>query len=85
MRTHVRGLLDDLETRIASRTRDISATQEVGRFAASQRNLQTLMEQVVELIVEKFPDIYHAQIFLIDTDREYALLRASTANRARSC
>ncbi len=78
MRTHVRGLLDDLETRIASRTRDISATQEVGRFAASQRNLQTLMEQVVELIVEKFPDIYHAQIFLIDTDREYALLRAST-------
>ncbi|MBA3872996.1 MAG: GAF domain-containing protein, partial [Anaerolineae bacterium] len=78
MRAHVRGLLDDLESRIASRTRDISATQEVGRFAASQRNLQTLMEQVVELIVEKFPDIYHAQIFLIDADREYALLRAST-------
>ncbi len=78
MRTHVRGLLDDLESRIASRARDISATQEVGRFAASQRNLQTLMEQVVELIVEKFSDIYHAQIFLIDADHEYALLRAST-------
>ncbi len=78
MRAHVRGLLDDLEGRIASRTRDISATQEVGRFAASQRNLQTLMEQVVELIVEKFPDIYHAQIFLVDTEREYATLRAST-------
>jgi GAF domain-containing protein/HAMP domain-containing protein len=78
MRTHVRGLLDDLESRIASRTRDISATQEVGRFAASQRNLQTLMEQVVELIVEKFSDIYHAQIFLLDADREYAMLRAST-------
>lgn len=78
MRSQVRNLLDDLETRIASRTRDISATQEVGRFAASQRNLQTLMEQVVELIVEKFPDIYHAQIFLVDTDREYAVLRAST-------
>ncbi len=78
MRTHVRALLDDLESRIASRTRDISATQEVGRFAASQRNLQTLMEQVVELIVEKFPDIYHAQIFLVDDDRENALLRAST-------
>ncbi len=78
MRSHVRGLIDDLESRIASRTRDISATQEVGRFAASQRNLQTLMEQVVELIVEKFPDIYHAQIFLLDDDREYAMLRAST-------
>lgn len=78
MRTHVRGLIDELENRIASRTRDVSATQEVGRFAASQRNLQTLMDQVVELIVEKFPDIYHAQIFLVDADREYALLRAST-------
>jgi GAF domain-containing protein/HAMP domain-containing protein len=78
MRTHVRGLIDELENRIASRTRDVSATQEVGRFAASQRNLQTLMDQVVELIVEKFPDIYHAQIFLLDADRDYALLRAST-------
>ncbi len=78
MRTHVRGLLDDLESRIASRTRDISATQEVGRFAASQRDLQTLLDQVVDLIVEKFPDIYHAQIFLVDNDRENALLRAST-------
>ncbi|MBI1279052.1 MAG: GAF domain-containing protein [Anaerolineaceae bacterium] len=78
MRAHVRGLIDELEGRIASRTRDISATQEVGRFAASQRNLQTLMEQIVELITEKFPDIYHAQIFLLDADREYAVLRAST-------
>jgi len=78
MRAHVRGLIDDLESRIASRTRDISATQEVGRFAASQRNLQALLDQVVELIVEKFPDIYHAQVFLLDADREYALLRAST-------
>lgn len=78
MRTHVRGLIEDLENRIASRTRDISATQEVGRFAASQRNLQALLDQVVELIVEKFPDIYHAQIFLLNTDRDYALLRAST-------
>lgn len=78
MRAHVRSLLDDLESRIATRTRDISATQEVGRFAASQRDLQTLLDQVVELIVEKFPNIYHAQIFMLDADREYALLRAST-------
>ncbi len=78
MRSHVRGLIAELESRIASRTRDISATQEVGRFAASQRDVQTLLDQVVELIVEKFPDIYHAQIFLLDSDRDYAMLRAST-------
>jgi GAF domain-containing protein/HAMP domain-containing protein len=78
MRFQVRGLLDDLEARIAARARDISATQEISRFAATQRNLQSLMDQVVSLIVERFPDIYHAQIFLIDPERVYAVLRAST-------
>ncbi|MCA0458071.1 MAG: GAF domain-containing protein [Chloroflexi bacterium] len=78
MRSHIRGLIEELESRIASRTRDISATQEVGRFAASQRDVQTLLDQVVELIVEKFPDIYHAQIFLLDSDRQFAMLRSST-------
>ncbi|MEZ4671384.1 MAG: GAF domain-containing protein [Anaerolineae bacterium] len=78
MRTHVRGLLEDLEARIAARARDISATQEVSRFAATQRNLQTLLEQVVELIVDKFPSIYHAQIFLLDSTRSDVVLRAST-------
>jgi len=78
MRVQVRNLLDDLEARIATRTRDISATQEISRFAATQRNMQLLMDQVVQLIIERFPNIYHAQIFLLDRDRSYAVLRAST-------
>ena len=78
LRAQVRGLLDDLEARLAARARDISATQAVSRFAATQRDLQTLMDEVVNLIVINFPDIYHAQIFLVDADRQYALLRAST-------
>ncbi len=78
MRVQVRNLLDDLEARIATRTRDISATQEISRFAATQRNMQMLMDQVVQLIIERFPNIYHAQIFLLDKDRLYAGLRAST-------
>jgi GAF domain-containing protein/HAMP domain-containing protein len=78
MRVQVRHLLDDLETRVAARTRDISATQEISRYAATQHNLQTLLDQVVQLIVERFPNIYHAQIFLLDQERLYAVLRAST-------
>ncbi|MBZ0290519.1 MAG: GAF domain-containing protein, partial [Anaerolineae bacterium] len=54
------------------------ATQEISRYAATQHNLQTLLDQVVQLIVERFPNIYHAQIFLLDQDRLYAILRAST-------
>jgi GAF domain-containing protein len=38
---------------------------------------------VVQLIVEQFPNIYHAQIFLLDQDRLYAVLRASTGDPGR--
>ncbi len=77
-RLRVQTLIDDLEGRIQARTRDLSATQEISHFAATQRDLQTLLDQVVNLIVERFPNIYHAQIFLLDSQKRYAVLRAST-------
>ena len=83
MRDQVRGLVEDLESRVASRTRDITATQEISRFAATQRDLQLLMDRVVELIVDQFPNIYHAQIFLLDSERQFAVLRASTGEPGR--
>lgn len=78
LRTRVTDTINGLEERINTRTRDIEATQEVARFAATQRDLQKLMDEVVKLIVHQFPNIYHAQIFLVDTDDTYAVLRAST-------
>ncbi len=78
VRQRIERLIIELETRIDARTRDITTTQEISHFAATQRDLQTLMNQVVDLIVERFPNIYHAQIFLTDNDERYAVLRAST-------
>lgn len=78
MRAQVRLLLDNLEARVAARSRDFAATQEISRFAATQRSLQTLLDQVVQLIVEQFNSIYHAQVFLLDDAEEYAVLRSST-------
>jgi putative methionine-R-sulfoxide reductase with GAF domain len=78
MRHRVQDLVSDLIAQMEQRARDIETTQEISRFAASQRDLQTLMDSVVVLIVERFEDVYHAQIFLVDTDRVYAVLRAST-------
>ncbi len=78
MREQVRGLIDDLEERVEKRSRDIAATQEISRFAVSQRDLGLLLNRVVDLIVERFPNIYHAQIFLIDSASEWAVLRSST-------
>lgn len=75
--------IDDLSRRLTARIRDVQATQEVSRFAASQQDLTTLLESVVDLVVTLFPNIYHAQIFLIDDARENAVLRASTGEAGR--
>lgn len=78
MRQQVRDLINDLASQVTERVRDVETTQEISRFAITQRDLQVLMNKVVDLIVERFSNIYHAQIFLLDDDREYAVLRAST-------
>ncbi len=83
MREQIRSLIEDQESRLEETVRDLQATQEVSRFAATQRDLQPLMDDVVALIVNVFPNIYHAQIFLIDVDREFAVLRASTGEAGR--
>ncbi len=78
MRDQVTDTLNDLRRGLDARVRDLQATQEVSRFAASQRDTQTLLDQVVELIVDLFPNIYHAQIFLTHEESGYAVLQAST-------
>lgn len=82
-REHMLKLIADQETRITNRTRDIRATQEVSRYAATQRDIETLMNEVVALIVEQFPNIYHAQIFMVDQYNNFAMLKASTGEPGR--
>ena len=78
MRRQVVTLVTDLEERIEARVRDVTATREISHAAATQRDLQALIDQVVDLLVERFDNIYHAQIFLVDNEEAYAVLRAST-------
>ncbi|NDJ62145.1 MAG: GAF domain-containing protein, partial [Chloroflexi bacterium] len=84
MRDQVRVLIDDLEARIAARSRDFDTTQEISRLTANQRDLQALMDRVVNLIIERFPNIYHAQVFLLNEAGTYALLRSSTGEAGRA-
>ena len=83
MREQMQALIADLQARVAVRARDVAATHEISRFAVSQRDQQTLMESVVNLIAERFPAIYHAQIFLIGSEGREAYLRASTGEAGR--
>lgn len=76
LRQQLQNFTTDTSARIDARTRDLQVTQEIGRVAISQTNLQRLMTQVVNLIVERFDQVYHAQIFLIEGS--HAVLKAST-------
>jgi GAF domain-containing protein/HAMP domain-containing protein len=78
MREQVSRLVNDMSQRLEDRTRDVRVTQDISRAAIAERNLQVLINTVVNLITESFPNIYHAQIFLIDSDKTFAVLRAST-------
>lgn len=79
VRQQVKTLTEALSRQIADRERAIRLTQEVGRLIAeSQQGLKPFLNQVIELIIARFPQIYHAQVFLIDRERRYAMLEAST-------
>lgn len=83
VRTRVQQYIEDQALRTEELVRDIQATQEVARVAATQRDMQTLMNSTVNLIVAQFANIYHAQIFLLDEDNRWAVLRASTGQPGR--
>jgi len=78
-----------LEQRVADRTRDLErrsvqlqAAAEVARDATTARELDDLLNRAVNLIRDRFA-FYHAGIFLLDEDREYAVLRAATGEAGR--
>ncbi|RPJ02991.1 MAG: GAF domain-containing protein, partial [Chloroflexi bacterium] len=50
---------------------------------ATIRDLDTLLEEVVNLIRNRFAPVYHAQVFLIDAQTNRAVLRASTGQAGR--
>lgn len=73
----------ELESRVTERTRNLELTLEVGRVLTSIRDLDTLLEEVVNLIRDRFDKVYHAQVFLIDPQTNHAKLRASTGEPGR--
>ncbi len=70
-----------LEDRVTERTYQIQTASEVARDAAFIRDVDTLLDQVVHLISDRF-DFYHAGIFTIEG--EDALLRAASSEGGRT-
>ncbi len=84
MTSELRELVESLEQRVAHRTAiirrrsaQIEAAAQTARDATTAYELDELLKRAVNLVPSRF-GFYHAGIFLIDEQGEYAVLRAAT-------
>ena len=89
MATQLQEIIGKLEQRVADRTKDLESqtlrlrvAAEIARDAASARDLDELLTRAADLIIHRF-DFYHIGIFLLDNNKEYAVLVASPTEAGR--
>lgn len=68
--------LENANVRIEKRARQFQTVSQITRAIISTQNLQDLLPQIAQVISQQF-DFYHIGIFLIDLNREFAVLSAS--------
>ncbi len=90
MTAQLRTSIDTLEQRVVSRTADLEqrsaylqASAEVSQAAASILEPDVLINQVVDLILERF-DLYYTGLFLLDETRAWAVLRSGTGEAGQA-
>lgn len=66
-----------LEQQVAERTRQLTATNEVGRVASSILNPDELLSKVISLFTEQF-NYYYAAFYLLDSSEKWAELKEAT-------
>jgi GAF domain-containing protein/HAMP domain-containing protein len=78
-----------LETKVDERTKDLlkqtnymRIAAEVARDATTSQDPDELLNRAAQLILDRF-NFYHTGIFLVDADREFAVLRASPTEAGR--
>lgn len=85
MTEQLRNLLGSLEQQVEDRTKQLErranqlrVAAEVAKDASSLRSLPELLNHTVDLITNRF-GFYHAGIFLLDDNKEYAVFVASNS------
>lgn len=89
MASQLRELIGRLEQTLADRTRDLErhsrylqAASEAGRAATSMMAEDRLIDQLVELIRDRF-ELYYVGLFVLDQGDEWLVLRAATGRTGR--
>ncbi|MFV9674852.1 MAG: GAF domain-containing protein, partial [Anaerolineales bacterium] len=78
MADELNSLYQSLEDRVEERTRQVRTASEVARDAVAIRDVESLLSETVNLITSRF-GFYHAGVFLLDRERENAVLRAASS------
>lgn len=82
MVSRLETLQNSLEQQVIERTKQLSATNEVGRVAASSLDPEQLLAKVIPLIPEQF-GYYFAAIYLVDQSGKWAELKEATGEAGR--
>lgn len=70
--------LETITTRLSKRAGELQAVAQVGRAITSIQNLDELLPKITEMINEQF-NFYHVGIFLLNDNKEFAVLRATNS------
>ncbi|MBU0512618.1 MAG: GAF domain-containing protein, partial [Chloroflexi bacterium] len=74
--------LQSFAASLERRAIQLQVAAEIARDAAAERELDALLNRAVDLIRDRF-GFYHAGIFLVDNDAEYAVLTAASSDAGR--
>ena len=90
MTTQLRELIGSLENRVEARTQELQqrsvyleAAADVSQRAATVLEPDIIIQQIVELIRERF-SLYYVGVFLVDENMEWAILRAGTGEDGKA-
>jgi GAF domain-containing protein/HAMP domain-containing protein len=90
MTQQVRDIIEELEERVSERTAalerrttQLEAAAQVSRRAASIRDVDALLTQTARQISAQF-GFYHVALFLLDDNRDFAVLHASCCQDGRA-
>jgi GAF domain-containing protein/HAMP domain-containing protein len=82
MVTRLEALQVHLEQQVAERTKQLSATNEVGRVAASTLDPAKMLSSIVHLFSEKF-EYYFAAVYLLDPSEKWAEIKEASGDAGK--
>lgn len=73
----------NLEQRVAARTEDLATVADVGTATSTILDIDRLLQSVVDLTKERFYNLYHSHIYLLDEAGENLVLAAGAGEPGR--